>query len=54
MYTLPVWAFKPHLSHTSYGKSRAGGAAGGKMGRKKSRSSKRGSARAFNVITTST
>ena len=52
MYTLPVWALKPHLSHISCGKGRAGGAAGGEMGRKKGRSSKRGGAEASSVITT--
>ena len=53
MYTLPTWAFKPHLSYTSCGKGRAGGAVGGKMGGKKGKSNKRGGARAFSVITTS-
>ena len=50
MYTLPIWALKPHLSHTSCGKGRADGAAGGEMGGKKGKSSKRGGAKAFNII----
>ena len=53
MYTLPVWAFKPHLSYTSYKKSRAGGAVGGKIGGKKGRSSERSGAGASSVVTTS-
>ena len=53
MYTLPVWAFKPYLSHTSCGKGKAGKIVGNKMGGKKGRSNKRGSTGVFNIITTS-
>ena len=49
MYALPAWAFKPHLSHTSCEKGRAGGKIGGKKGR----SSKRGGTRASSIVTAS-
>ena len=51
MYALPIWTFKPHLSHTSCKKGRAGRAAGNKIGGKKNKSSKRGSTGASSVIT---
>jgi hypothetical protein len=53
VYTLPTWAFKPHLNHTSCEKSRAGKVVSGKIGRKKGKSNKRGSTGVFNIITTS-
>ena len=53
MYTLPIWALKPHLSHTSCGKGKAGRAASSKIGGKKGRSSKRGGTGASSIVTTS-
>ena len=49
MYALPTRAPKPHLSHTSCGKDRAGGAVGGEIGRKKGRNSKKSGTEVFNI-----
>ena len=49
MYTLPARAFKPHLSYTSCGKSRAGKAVGSKIGGKKGKSNKRSNTGVFSI-----